>query len=101
MRAVKPAPVARLLANSAMAAFPPDNRSPMIPDPTTVARSRAVPTPSAVARRASEREWRVLSGVTNSVACGRQFLHRIDSQQQGVAASVFGSQQGAEASAAG
>src|SRR6185437_16569161 len=35
-----------------MATLPPDNLSPMMPEPTTAANNIAVPTPSAVARRA-------------------------------------------------
>ena len=45
--ATRPAPVASVLASSAIATFPPASCSPMIPEPTTVARSRAVPSPSA------------------------------------------------------
>src|SRR5580698_7985707 len=45
------APVASVLASSAMATFPPARRSPMIPDPTTAARRNAVPRNSATARR--------------------------------------------------
>src|SRR5882672_8908082 len=44
-----------------MATFPPARRSAMIPEPTTVARSSAVPTNSATARFGSE------GGVTDSV----------------------------------
>src|SRR5205085_3092626 len=47
----KAAPVAIALASSAIALFPPDSRSAMMPDPTTAASSRAVPTPSATRRR--------------------------------------------------
>src|ERR1700757_1783905 len=46
------APVARLLDSKVNATFPPANLSPMIPDPTTVASKRGVPTASAVIRRA-------------------------------------------------
>ena len=52
MRATSAAPVAIVFASNATATFPPANRSPMMPDPTTAARSSAVPTASAVARRA-------------------------------------------------
>src|SRR5258708_27823424 len=45
------APVARLFASSAIESFPPDNLSPMIPEPTTAATSSAVPIPSAAAAR--------------------------------------------------
>ena len=37
-----------------MPALPPDSLSPMIPEPTTAATRNAVPTPSAIARRARE-----------------------------------------------
>ena len=40
-----------VLARSAMATFPPARRSAMIPEPTTVASSSAVPTSSASTRR--------------------------------------------------
>ena len=50
IKATSPAPVAIVLARSAMATFPPARLSPMIPEPTTVARSIAVPTSSATAR---------------------------------------------------
>src|SRR4051794_36618617 len=46
MSATSTAPVASVLASSATATFPPASRSPMMPDPTTAARSRAVPTSS-------------------------------------------------------
>src|SRR5277367_664388 len=52
MSATKPAPVASVLARRAMATFPPDNLSPMIPEPITVARRNAVPRASAAALRA-------------------------------------------------
>src|SRR5260370_16190176 len=44
--------VASVLARSATATSRPARRSAMMPDPTTVARRRAVPTASAVMRRA-------------------------------------------------
>jgi hypothetical protein len=50
IRATSAPPVAIVLARSATATFPPDRRSPMMPEPTTVASSIAVPTASAVAR---------------------------------------------------
>src|SRR6266478_4722573 len=53
MNATSPAPVASELARSAMATFPPARRSPMMPEPTTVASNSAVPTPSATTLRAS------------------------------------------------
>ena len=46
IKATSMAPVARVLASSAIATLPPDKRSPMIPEPTTAASSSAVPTPS-------------------------------------------------------
>ena len=52
IRAVSPKPVARLFASRASAAFPPDRRSAMIPEPTMVARSRPLPIASAAVRRA-------------------------------------------------
>ena len=50
--ATNTAPVARVFASSAMATFPPASRSPMMPEPTTPASRSAVPTASAVSRRA-------------------------------------------------
>src|SRR5437764_11316565 len=52
MSATSAPPVASALASSATATLPPANRSPMMPDPTTVARRRAVPSASATRRRA-------------------------------------------------
>src|SRR6188508_2751172 len=52
MSATSPAPVATALARRAIATFPPASCSPMMPEPTTVASRRAVPTASAAARRA-------------------------------------------------
>src|SRR5262249_18283508 len=51
--ATRPAPVASVFAKRAMATFPPASRSPIMPEPTTVARRRAVPTASPAALRAS------------------------------------------------
>ena len=51
MIAMSPAPVASVFARSAMATFPPARRSPMMPDPTTVASKSAVPRPSATSLR--------------------------------------------------
>ena len=51
MSATRAAPVAIVFAKSAIATLPPANRSPMIPDPTTEASNRAVPTASATTRR--------------------------------------------------
>ena len=51
IRATSTAPVASVLASSAIATLPPASRSAMMPEPTTAARSSAVPTPSAVMRR--------------------------------------------------
>src|SRR6201999_1419195 len=45
------APVARVLASSVTAMFPPAKRSPMIPDPMTMASRSAVPSASAARRR--------------------------------------------------
>src|SRR6187402_3460152 len=47
--ATSPAPVAMVLANSAIATFPAASRSSMMPEPTTVASRNAVPTASLVA----------------------------------------------------
>src|SRR5436190_9374925 len=47
--AISAKPVASELARSAIAALPPARRSPMMPEPTTAARSSAVPTASAAA----------------------------------------------------
>src|SRR5437867_1422995 len=43
MSATSAPPAASALASSATATLPPANRSPMMPDPTIVARRRAVP----------------------------------------------------------
>src|SRR5215469_6597644 len=51
IRAIRAAPVAIVLASSAMAALPPASRSAMIPEPTTAASRNAVPRNSAAARR--------------------------------------------------
>src|ERR1041384_168200 len=53
IKAASAAPVAMVLASKATATLPPDRRSPMMPEPTTAASSNAVPTASAVTRRAS------------------------------------------------
>src|SRR5215468_3883733 len=52
MRATSTAPVARVLAKRATATLPPARRSPITPEPITVASSNAVPTASATAPRA-------------------------------------------------
>src|SRR5260370_6790600 len=52
MNTASPAPVASALARRAMATFPPARRCPMMPEPTTVTRSSAVPRASATSRRA-------------------------------------------------
>src|ERR1700684_3419014 len=49
--ATRAAPVAIVFARRATATFPPANRSPMMPDPTTAANRKAVPRSSATARR--------------------------------------------------
>src|SRR5215471_6306170 len=51
MIATRIAPVAMALARSAIATFPPLRRSPIMPEPTTVARRSAVPSASAVSLR--------------------------------------------------
>src|SRR5580704_8898244 len=66
IRATSIAPVARLLASKATATLPPDKRSPMIPEPTTVASKSAVPTASDTSRRAKL----VRSGTTRGSATG-------------------------------
>src|SRR5262245_5088756 len=50
MRATRAAPVATVFASRASPMFPPARRSPMIPEPTTAASSRAVPRASATTR---------------------------------------------------
>ena len=52
MIATSAPPVAIAFASSAIATSPPASRSAMMPEPTTAASSSAVPTASAVARRA-------------------------------------------------
>src|SRR5450432_907549 len=54
MSATRPAPVATVLASSAIATFPPAKRSAMIPEPTTVAKRNAVPIASDARRRVIE-----------------------------------------------
>src|ERR1043165_3243787 len=49
--ATSAAPVAIVFARSAIATLPPARRSPMMPDPTTAASNRPVPTASATMRR--------------------------------------------------
>src|ERR1700732_272775 len=61
MRAVRAAPVAIVLASKANAVLPADKFWAMIPEPTTVARRKAVPKALAVARLASDIEGRVLA----------------------------------------
>src|SRR4051812_32160438 len=51
INAASAAAVAMVFASSAIAPFPPDSRSAMMPDPTTAARSIAVPINSAANRR--------------------------------------------------
>src|SRR5207237_6644909 len=51
IRATRAAPVAMVFASSASAAFPPDSRSAIIPEPTTAATRNPVPTNSATTRR--------------------------------------------------
>src|ERR1700680_1474709 len=53
MSATRVEPVAIVLASSAIATFPPASRSPMMPEPTTAASRKAVPSASATARRAT------------------------------------------------
>src|SRR5579862_4577999 len=48
---VSAAPVARALASKASPTMPPARRAPITPDPTTTARSRALPSASAAMRR--------------------------------------------------
>src|SRR5205085_5546571 len=48
------APVATVLPSKAMASFPPDRCSAMIPEPITVANRKKAPTPSAARRLGSE-----------------------------------------------
>src|SRR5260370_2745103 len=55
IKATSAAPVAMVLARSAVATFPPASRSAMIQEPTTAATRKPVPANSAVARRARER----------------------------------------------
>src|SRR5260370_41976957 len=51
IKQINAAPVASVLASSAKATIPPASLSPLIPEPTTVARRKAVPRASATARR--------------------------------------------------
>jgi hypothetical protein len=51
MSATSAAPVAIVLANRATPEFPADNRSPIIPEPTTAANKKPVPMNSAATRR--------------------------------------------------
>ena len=52
-----------------MATFPPESRSPMIPEPTTAARSKAVPTPSPTAR------WTNAAAFGGTALTGRPQAH--------------------------
>src|SRR5260370_32490214 len=49
--ATSAAPVATVLASNAIETLPPASRSPIIPEPTTAASRKAVPTSSETARR--------------------------------------------------
>ena len=51
INATSMAPVASVLAMSAIATFPPASRSPMMPEPMTAASTKAVPRASATTRR--------------------------------------------------
>ena len=51
MSVTRTAPVAMLFASSTSAMFPPDSRSPVIPEPTTAATRSAVPMPSLTMAR--------------------------------------------------
>ncbi len=53
----RPAPVAIVLPNKAMATFPPARFSPMMPEPITMASSSAVPRASAANRRGRSKDW--------------------------------------------
>src|SRR5437899_2266962 len=68
MSATRAAPVARVFARSATATLPPARRSPIMPEPTTAASNSAVPTLSAVTRRASVNCCVVVTATTTSVA---------------------------------
>src|SRR5947209_13463196 len=68
MSATRAAPVASVFARSATATLPPARRSPIMPEPTTAASNSAVPTLSAVTRRASVNCCVVVTATTTSVA---------------------------------
>src|SRR6266550_7357795 len=68
MSATRAAPVASVFARSATATLPPARRSPIMPEPTTAASNSAVPTLSAVTRRASVKCCVVVTATTTSVA---------------------------------
>src|SRR5688572_7871272 len=70
MRATRAAPVATVLASSAIATLPPARRTPMIPDPMTAARRKAVPSASAVIRQA-RLEGGIVSAISRDPARGR------------------------------
>src|SRR5581483_10283257 len=85
INATSVAPVAIVLASSAMATLPPARRSPMIPEPTTVANRSPVPSPSATSLRdgdglSSAEAWRVIgcSGLAAGGVTARARLARPD-----------------------
>src|SRR5580658_7116493 len=71
INATSMAPVAVVSARSAIATFPSASRSPMMPEPTTAARRKAVPSASATARRTTT----LLRGWLNSAdKCAHEFV---------------------------
>src|SRR6266852_5714126 len=53
INAIRVALVATVFARGAIATFPPARRSPMMPEPTTAASRKAVPSASLAARRST------------------------------------------------
>src|SRR5437879_3621867 len=86
------------LASSATASLPADSRSAMIPEPTTVASSSAVPMPSAIRRRckmsliaaacAGFRRLLGLRDLTWAAAAGRQPAADLGERGQHPAAAI-------------
>ncbi len=69
IKAIKPAPVASVLASKATAVFPPESVCAMMPEPTTTASKKAVPKNSATMRLSnvfSEQGVAMLSSVLKS-----------------------------------
>jgi hypothetical protein len=87
----KAVPVARVLASKASATLPADNSWAMIPEPTTVASSRAVPKASAVARLARDIERMTLAycGAPTCLTTSRRKKRNLKSRKRSHASSCL------------